>query len=265
MDNIITAERVDRISSLPPEILHEICAYLFPIHKSNIALDFDEHIAYGTIYPLRQLSLTSKTLKDAVNQFCLHFFRQHAKITRHKSSTKNPARDYVHGKYGLLTWQRKHCAFCGKKSARRAILMNGLRCCAPCDKEQWPDKITKTEAKKAFDLKDYHILPHLFQDPAGSLRKRVLALPKLRYGYYICSNIPTTMFIRQDVRRLAELVHGDVDAHMKRKAEESVERARKQAEKQARVKQVIDDATKEEQAHGSGRQAGTSSAPIVLD
>lgn len=164
---------------------------------------------------------------------------KHGDITKYKSlkTAKFQARrNFLRGRGGLLTWSEKNCVFCGKKSSRSAILMNGLRCCAPCDKEQWPEKITKSEAKKQYDLKDHHLLPAKDFAPALAklLAKHPGGLPKLRYGTYISSNVATTMFLRKDVEALAKFAHGDLKEHLDKKQAARNERKRKDEERKAR-------------------------------
>jgi hypothetical protein len=45
-----------------------------------------------------------------------------------------------------------------------------------------------------------------------------LGIPPLRYGTYFSANVPTTMFARDDVEALAQMVHGDLKAHLKQRS-----------------------------------------------
>lgn len=225
----LTIEPKDDLSLLPPELLHLIFDHLLPTHQPDLAFE-DGAQRLNVIHPLDRLALTSHFIRDQVNDWARHWLQSHPSITKYKD-LKTPKlqdkRDFLRGRStGLLRWAERHCVFCGKGSARSAILANGLRCCGKCDKQQWPDKITKTKAKEEYDLKDYHLLPH--QHPAIA----VGGLPRIRYGMYFSSNIQTTMFLREDVRRLAGVVHGDVNQHMKAKNEATGERRRKKAAKE---------------------------------
>lgn len=152
-----------------------------------------------------------------------------------KNKSRQQQRDFLRSRNGLLNWAEKHCVFCGNKSSRSAILMNGLRCCTKCDREQWPDKITKTEARSRYDLKDEHLLPSSLNSPtAAKLLQKHPGLPKVRYGTYISSNVPTTMFLRKDVEALAKLAHGDLKEHLARKAADRDERRKRARETKAR-------------------------------
>lgn len=235
----LTCEPVDRFTALPPELIHEIINYLLPNHTPDIAFASRKDIDGDTPHPLAALAATCKTLKSEANQWAQHFFKQHAGITHTKPPPANlkPSQiDWLHGSSGLFNWIAKHCAFCGKKSRRAAILANGLKCCTACDRSQWPDKITKTEAKNKFDLKDHHLLPH--QHNFRQLAKTAAALPRLRYGTYMVSSVATTMFLRRDVKALADFVHGDVEEHMQEKARVKEERAKKKAAKEKKAAEI---------------------------
>ena len=52
------------------------------------------------------------------------------------------------------------------------------------------------------------------------------------------SNIPTTMFLRKDVVEIAELVHGDLKAHLEKRAADREERVKKA--KKTKVKKEAD-------------------------
>lgn len=250
---------IDRLTTLPPELTHLICDFLLPTHEPDIAFeDILKEKSIGTSHALDHLAATRHTLRAQVNSWAHHFLRQHAAITHYKGpkpSKKKPKslENNLRGRRGLLTWTETHCIFCGKKSNRSAILANGLRCCSACDREQWPDKITKTAAKKDYDLKDHHLLPHQHQHPSPLLaRHPAKNLPCLRYGTYISSNVPTTMFLSSDVLALANHVHGDFVAHKRRKEREAEERKRRKVAK-AEKTEVLDRAWAE---HNKSFQSG---------
>lgn len=241
----VTAEPNDHLTAIPTEVQHLIIGNLFATHEPNKAFecigDLTTSKKTPASHPFDSLAATCKTFRGEVNQWCLLFLTNHGTITNYKplKNSKNQAeRNFIRGRGGLLTWCEKHCVFCGKKSARSAILMNGLHCCTDCDnKEHWPDKITKTQAKKEYDLRDDHLHPPLAHHSGPSLAKLLTTSPamaklykkfgslsKLRYGTYMSHNVPTTMFLRKDVLAQAQRVHGDVEAHL----------AAKEAKKQAK-------------------------------
>ena len=138
----------DHLTRLAPELQHMIFGYLLPSHEPDKAFETEpsKDEKKGCTHSLDYLAATCKALRDEVNEWALHFLAQHKDITKYKPFKTNriqQRRDFLRGRHGLLTWADKHCVFCGNKSSRSAILMNGLRCCSKCDKEQWPDKITK--------------------------------------------------------------------------------------------------------------------------
>ncbi|KAK3073153.1 hypothetical protein LTR53_005535 [Teratosphaeriaceae sp. CCFEE 6253] len=253
----LTVEPVDRLTALPPELQHLIFDYLLPSHEPDIAFRDDCRPSKRRRHVLAKLAATCRSLYGQLNSWAEYWLRVQVSLVpnRRKSKTSstvpvqicaNPntaaglptaeskntrrqhALSHLSGRGGLLWGIERYCVFCGKRSVRSAILANGLRCCATCDQAQWPDKITKTKAKEEFDLKDHHLLPHLHFTSA-SLRKHSTGgkFPKIRYGTYLTSNVATTMFLTADVRRLAEMVHGDVEEHMQRRRDAAEERKRR--------------------------------------
>lgn len=239
-------EPKDHLTALPTELQHIIIGFLYPTHQQEKAFHEStknppdcEVREKAACHPLDFLAATCTTLRNEIMVWSRIMLVKHSDITNYKplKTTKlQSQRNFLRGRGGLLTWTEKHCVFCGKKSARSAVLMNGLHCCAPCDRDQWPDKITKTEAKRRYHLNDHHLLPEreFGRSLAKLLRKHPGGLPKLRYGTYISSGVATTMFLRQDVEALSILAHGDFKAHLDRKQAERDERKRKRAEAQAR-------------------------------
>jgi len=221
----LTRDSKDHFTVLPSELLHIIFAYLFPTHDPNLAFKQQQVLPNPGHHSLVYTSATCKRLRAEVNQWCLHYLKQHVAITGYKDRKtvqQQQQRNFLLGHSGLLTSASKHCIFCGKTSRRSAILMNGFRCCTLCDRTQWPGKITKTLAKMEYDLKEYHLFPNRMI--SQGLPRRA---PDLRYGTYITSNVATTMFLREDVRRLAEFIHGDLSEHMRQKQAAKEARARR--------------------------------------
>ncbi|RMX72684.1 hypothetical protein D0869_14366 [Hortaea werneckii] len=198
----LTTEPKDHLTSLPPELIHLICDYLFPEHYPDIAFHPD-HNNYHSHKPhiLENLAATCPTLHSTINTWALHFLRQHSQITKYRdlanpqnqetrnflrappkpfsnkdqNTTNNPSSKKP--PLSLLPWKDRHCIFCGKPSQRHAILVSSFRCCSACDKREWPEKITKTRAKTEYYLTDQHLFPpplspkSLPQDRDPSTRK----------------------------------------------------------------------------------------------
>lgn len=288
----LTLEPKDHLTTLPSELLHIIIGYLFPSHEPELDRQLEEISRPDSkqdnkqaSYSLDFLAATCRTLRAEVNTWARVFLTQHGDITKYKpfkTAKLQSQRNFLRGRGGLLTWAGKHCVFCGKASNRHAILMNGLCCCSVCDKNQWPDKITKTDAKNRYDLKDHHLLPH--HHSAGKLLVKHPGLPKVRYGIYISSNVETTMFLKKDVEALAELAHGDLKAHLEKRQTEREERKRRMKATKARNAEeaanmdaewarlaLVDaerrkDEAKAESIVAEGFDLGTSATtPIVLD
>ncbi|RMY99623.1 hypothetical protein D0862_07036 [Hortaea werneckii] len=181
----LTTEPKDHFTSLPPELIHLICDYLFPEHYPDIAFH-PNHNHYHSNKPhiLENLAATCHTLRSTINTWALHFLRQHSQITKyrelanpqkqqmrnflrapnpnhHNHHTTNPSKPGPNKKppLSLLPWKDRHCIFCGKPSQRHAILVSSFRCCSACDKREWSGKITKTRAKTEYYLSDQHLFP----------------------------------------------------------------------------------------------------------
>ncbi|KAI7685661.1 hypothetical protein KC322_g13017 [Hortaea werneckii] len=183
----LTNEPKDHLTSLPPELIHLICDYLFPEHYPDIAFH-PSHNNYHSNKPhtLENLAAVCHTLHSTINTWALHFLRQHSQITKYRdlanpkkqqirnflrapnnhhsnnnsSSTSNPSQpSNPKPPLSLLPWKDRHCIFCGKPTQRHAILISSFRCCSACDKKEWPEKITKTRAKTEYHLHEHHLIP----------------------------------------------------------------------------------------------------------
>ncbi|RMY31896.1 hypothetical protein D0865_14875 [Hortaea werneckii] len=189
----LTTEPKDHLTSLPPELIHLICDYLFPEHYPDVAFH-PNHNNYHSSKPhtLENLAATCHTLHSTINTWALHFLRQHSPITKYRdlanpqnqetrnflrASTNHHLSNNSTGKPGktssnrkpplsLLPWKDRHCIFCGKPSQRHAILVSSFRCCSACDKREWPEKITKTRAKTEYYLSDHHLFPPASPSPS---------------------------------------------------------------------------------------------------
>ncbi|KAL1587384.1 hypothetical protein WHR41_03935 [Cladosporium halotolerans] len=215
----------DYFTPLPAETIQQIASYLYASHVPDKARQ--DTISSTRIPPksssdLLSLASTCKTLHQQTNNWAHHFLHQHRSITKYKDfKTAKAAAKQIPLKE-LLQWSSRNCVFCGKKSARSAILMNDLRCCRDCDREQWPNKITKTEALKKFDLREHQILPG--QHRLSKLLAQYPGVPPLRYGTYRSAGVLTTMFLQEDVEAFAELAHGDLKGHLKKREEARLQR-----------------------------------------
>lgn len=116
--------------------------------------------------------------------------------------------------------------------------MNGLGCCQKCDKEQWPDKITKTEAKTKFLLDDEHLFLW------GSARPD--EWPTCRFGVYTVNGGNCMLFLRKEVERLARAVYEVEETDLKiEDAIKPKKKAMRAGKKQIRKKEKEQDAKKE--------------------
>ncbi|KAI5362639.1 hypothetical protein Slin14017_G063200 [Septoria linicola] len=274
---------VDHLTALPSELIQNIASFLFATHELDKAL----YVPHERQHDLERLAGTCRALRHEVNTWAQHFLLQHKAITKYKPprstektnskgdkkgarTAKNPQQDQsatfaanslrhsARHSQGLLSWSSRKCVFCGKSSSRSAILMNGLKCCRECDTLHWPDKVTRTDARKEFDLKDHHLLPHRHQTGPliGNIFKN-LGIPRLRYGMYLCQGIPAMMFMRQDVARLAEMVHGDLKGHLEQR---QAQREKLKATKEANAEKRKDAASARAAAEASKAQRNAARA-----
>jgi hypothetical protein len=218
----------DYFTALPPEVTQQIASYLYASHIPDKAYYPNSSAATISI-DLLNLASTSKTLHQQTNNWAHHFLHQYRTVTKYKDYKTAQAAARQRPLRELLQWSSKNCVFCGKKSSRSAILMNGLRCCRTCDREQWSEKITKTEAIKKYNLKEHQLLPS--QHHAKKLLTLHPGLPMLRYGTYFSAGVLTTMFLKDDVETFAELAHGDLKGHLKKREVARQERVKMQKER----------------------------------
>ncbi|KAI9830640.1 MAG: hypothetical protein M1819_005450 [Sarea resinae] len=112
-----------------------------------------------------------------------------------------------------------NCLFCGRPSTRRAILNARLNCCKGCDRVEWPDKITLTEASSRYAMHKDQL--YQLAGPQG--------------GYHVMGGW-TTMFLRAEVERAANTYYaaqGGWKSHLELR-EADVERRRKERERRVK-------------------------------
>ena len=210
----LSGNSTDHLTALPPELQHVIFSFLFPNHEPDRVSLEDANPAphKNNRHSLDFLAATCHALRSEVRAWALHFLIQHQDVTHYKPlKTKmlQERKDFLRGQGGLLFWAERYCVFCGVKSARSAILMNGLHCCKSCDKKEWPNKITKTKAKSDFNLQDHHLGLDRSSVRTSMVEKYVNGRVKARYGTYIGRRGATTLLQMSDVERVAKMVHGN--------------------------------------------------------
>ena len=218
-------DSLETLDTLPVELLHEICSYLigplsgFPgstgLHSDDVPL------APDPLHPFYALAGSCRVLRLAVESYCQRLLRTHRDIMKiklpdidrlpdaeptpttpeRKRKAKAKSREVIY-RVLWVKWARSHCAFCGKRSVRRAIFNTLIRCCAKCDAAFWPPKITMSEALKSFNLTKLD----LFRPNPFPLS---VVLPRITHATYDSSlRRDTTVFFKADIERLAELIHG---------------------------------------------------------
>jgi hypothetical protein len=269
----------DHLTTIPHEIIQNIASCLYASHIPDRELhQIDSHysgIPYkqSQIRDLANLSRTSKLLYQQTNAWAHLFLHSHRDITKYRVfKTPKAAANQQPALQKLLQWSVRHCVFCGKTSQREAILMNGLHCCRGCDREQWPDKITETQASKEFGLTKQRDV--VLQGSTTVLGQRQAQRLKLRYGTYFCMGVCTTMYLRKDVEAYVEaLQEGGWDPVVEKRARK---RERRAALKEMRnLPIVIEDDDDDDDDDGDGdavevSEGGVKSGavfqePIIID
>lgn len=142
-----------------------------------------------------------------------------------------------------------------------------VHCCRACDREQWPEKITETEARK-----QYKLFKHRYPTQGSALRREVPSVVpsvKLRYGTYYCMGVCTTMYLRRDVEAFEEAMRESLDlVVVVVEREKRRERIKTPRERGVTVV-VIDDDDDDDDAmgvvEGGGEGGAVFQEPIVID
>ncbi|KAI9800278.1 MAG: hypothetical protein M1833_003392 [Piccolia ochrophora] len=216
-DNIRLSPRLSMLESLPNEIQHNILDFLSAplshIH-SGVCYEYFEADKYkimnhdARLHPFYFLAAVSRHFNGLVETY------SRINIQRCLKTCTSP-------KSGTINGVRKRCAFCGAISKRRAIFNSNLFCCKVCDANNW-DLVTMTDA-----ITKYHV-------PRQSLfgqgdRSQLKFLP--RRACFMSTSGWTTMFMKDDIIRLAELLHGDLNAFKKEREAWLAIRKKKMLEK----------------------------------
>ncbi|KAK5713783.1 hypothetical protein LTR17_017467 [Elasticomyces elasticus] len=231
----LTTDLKDHLTALPTELQHQIFDLLLPSHEPDIA--YLPGIRRDRLHPIYQVASTCRSLRDQVDSWSHHWLKSHTAITRYRDNqTTSAGRKILVRKAGLrgvLQFVKSKCVFCGMITKHSAVFANGLRCCVKCDKQQWPDKITRTAAKEKFGLKDNQLLPARHpavhhNHPQSTLAMSKSPFQKPRYGTCVIANVQTTMFLETDVHRLAQQVYGGhLELYWERREAEREERKQK--------------------------------------
>ena len=201
------------LETLPLELLYAVFQYLY-------SLDAPKH-------PLIALSSVSRSLRDAVESYSIHALRQHhARFPR--SAPRPPFNTGAHPRTYRRTYlfhTLARCVFCNWTTQCVAKVFNDLRCCRKCDKVQWPDKITLTQARKKYGLS-----------------RDVLERSCKHWGVYICMGVLTTMFLEGEVKKVADRIHGGLEEWMERRTALSLlKKTKKERQTAQRVIVIGDD------------------------
>lgn len=126
------------LESLPLDVSYNILSYLYAETRNSS-------------HPYLALSAVCKNLNGLVETYSSHIL-----TTRlvNKSVPVPSAKPTARQRLLRHVWC--HCEFCGKKTTRRATMANFLACCKACDKQEWDEKITMTDAMKRSSSSSVH-------------------------------------------------------------------------------------------------------------
>ncbi|GAB7338724.1 hypothetical protein MBLNU457_5440t2 [Dothideomycetes sp. NU457] len=169
---------------------------------------------------LRWLGSTSVHLRSVVESYSASLLQLWADIVKIHPPPGNlhQTTSFVRAEY-LLGWIHHACVFCGIPQVdRRAVFANNLACCSDCDHDEWRDRIGQTEAKKTYNLTDAHLFDYV---------NRPTHWPVLRFGPDYKNHSITIFFLREDLERLADAVHGDWKSHVNERKRKAAQRKEK--------------------------------------
>jgi hypothetical protein len=161
-------------------------------------------------HPFLTLSLVSKTLLATVESHSTHLLHRLLSRFPNTAPKRIPS---TNSRRTYLVHTTKRCRYCDAKTNAVAKIFNFIPCCRYCDARQWPEKITLTKARTTYGL------------------KTEMLLEKCHWGAYYCVGVYTRMFDEREVRRLAERVHGDLEAWLERKRQKAEKRRKRKTER----------------------------------
>ncbi|GAB7362670.1 hypothetical protein MBLNU230_g2979t1 [Neophaeotheca triangularis] len=264
--NVPVEDGKDFISKIPSEILDRILSYSVRDHHPDLGEKIKaRHNDHGTEFKehphvLLSLAAMSHHLKDHVESFCERQLRGNPGVYTRFAQVQDPLiirkpktvlrrsarveqmatpQAPVYRRIFVL-WIACYCLRCNRLVGNRATVANTVGICrSPCESEEFPGGlIGLSDAKTYYDLNAYMLLKSRSPGP----RAKHSNLPVIPYntvwgglgifnGYGVKYN-----FLRSDVERIANLVHGDVEEHMKEKTRKND--ARKE-QKRIKVKREL--------------------------
>ncbi|KAK5701552.1 hypothetical protein LTR97_004367 [Elasticomyces elasticus] len=246
----------DFISTMPPEVLDNILSYCVLDHDPELAVKKEKTSYIHHHHVLISLAAMSTQLRDCVESFSLRQLTCDTKRTLFKTTAEReaarserwkpkrrskriaakPQIDTRVYRKEFLAYLQFHCYKCNTWTYNTAVMCNGVACCKSCERKDGADLIFLTDALKQYDLRDYMLVPTRKPGP----RAKHTNLPVIPYG---TKKSGTAMgvghcvsyrFYRKDVRRIAQLVHGDFAARMAAKRKERLIRKRKKVRQNKR-------------------------------
>ncbi|KAK5704178.1 hypothetical protein LTR97_003191 [Elasticomyces elasticus] len=208
------------ITAMPPELLDNILSYCVLDHEPEIAARAQREGKSYTrqSHVLVSLAAMSRMFRDCVESFCLRELRSNKQHTQFKTT------DEMRRISQLNKPTRRSTRLAGKSEQdHRVYRMEYVRIlrsyCIKCSQ-------CLTDALKDYDLRDYMLVSTRPHGP----RAQHTNLPRIPYGttrcgtYIALGTCISYRFYLRDVKRIAELVHPDLDAHLAKRNDARVAR-----------------------------------------
>ncbi|KAF2460890.1 hypothetical protein BDY21DRAFT_333738 [Lineolata rhizophorae] len=204
------------LDTLPAEVSDNILSYLIgpyvAVGKSRSAKDI-----YRT-HPFNNLAATCKSLRTSVESYCqhiLHRYMGHVRGLPPKDARRKRDLSY---RMMWIKLVRGRCIFCRKGTQMGALFYPEISCCRACDRKEYPNKITLTDAKSACNLSTDQLT-------AKALVVEGHRFFRPRFCRANLNGVFTTLFFRDEVEKLS----GEMDKLFPRrilKARKRLERLR---------------------------------------
>ncbi|KAK5699377.1 hypothetical protein LTR17_023307 [Elasticomyces elasticus] len=234
-------ENKDFINAMPPEMLDRILLYCVLDHEPELALKTEQNgkTRKQASHVLLSLAAMSTTFRDCVESFCLRQLRNNRHVTHFKTTRLNklvrrstrlagmPRPDNRVYRTEYLWFLHNCCVKCNKLNSHTAVMLNKVVCCKQCE-TGLGKTICLTEALRNYELRDYMLVPTRTPGP----RAKHTNLPLIPYGTKKSGtalgigNCISYHFYLKDVKRIANLVHKDLAAHLQKKRHARIARKR---------------------------------------
>ncbi|KAK5724828.1 hypothetical protein LTR15_004877 [Elasticomyces elasticus] len=235
----------DFISRTPPEVIDNILSFCVRDHDPEVATRTGRRsrhalislAAMSTLFRdcVESFSQRQLMLKPELSQFKTTAEKEAAKPDRWKPTRRStrvaakPREDDRIYRVEFVRFLLRRCVACDVWCYAGSIMLSNVSYCTQCEASEHGGTICLSDALKNYDLRDYMLIPTRTPGP----RAKHTDLPAISYatkktgtaiGVGMCTSY---RFYVKDVKRIAELVHGDVKARMDKKTAERQQRKNK--------------------------------------